>query len=512
MKSESTDKAAIQLLHSGMQLTTAVALSPKADLTYKLVEKRRFHGDNAAQSLFNGSLLRDCEFESVDFSRCDFEGVNFQNCRFSQTNFDNVDIRSSWFTKCRFEGCSFDDAYIEDCAFRSCEIRDSTFERALLNASTLLNCILLANSFRKGSFTLDIFRDCQFEECTLGDCTFLNHLMISCVFRKIKINAESIGTCFGVTEKDLRGFDLIHLGKNVYSAGELPDIVEALEQEYLTRKWLFALAIVHLNFGRRPILTAIKEILETLLMPLVLNAPIRRDDCIFFRTIVRELSDQERLPVLSCVEIIEKINDVISSHSLEENTFQTLKAIVADTRELLQEMLNQFEEKSLLSRRVLENDVPCTARFTFEAEPTGDLTELLNLAGKSSGLEISGLTVLKRIEHGSFVGVVTTTIFTVAAFQIVLFLVNGCVFQISELRARVQTLFAPTVPKQFKRRALSPPQEMPKWMAGPMQALVASFLKGALPTDIDKKGLGPSNLRAIEIDTQDTDGTPSMTS
>jgi hypothetical protein len=329
--------------------------------------------------------------------------------------------------------------------------------------------------------------------------------MIGCEFREIKINAESIGTCFGITERDLGGFDLIYLGENVYHAGEFPDIIEALEKEYLRRKWLFALAVARLNFGRQSVLMGIKAVLAALLAPVVQNAPIRRDNSVFFKMIMRELSDQERLPVLSCVEIIDKINEVVVSNSPEQNIFHTLRAIAADTKELLQAMLNRFEEKGLFSMRTLENDIPCTARLTFDARPNANVAELMNSAGTHSGLKITRDTVLKHIEGGSFVAVVATTVFTVGAFQMVLFLVNGCVFQITEIRARVETLFAPAVPKRLKQRALGPPQEMPKWMAGPMQTLVASFFKGWLPMDIGNKGFGPSNLRTIEIDTQEAD-------
>jgi uncharacterized protein YjbI with pentapeptide repeats len=499
MSAQPSDNTLAGPLRSAVDRERALNLAPKSDLTFKLIEGGSFRGIAAPQSMFDGSLLRDCEFEDVDLSRCDFEGVNFQNCVFAKTSFENSNIRSSWLTNCQFQQCDFADAYIEDCTFSSCEIRNNSFERAILNASTLLRCVLTGNSFRKGSFTLDTFRNCSLMNSTLGDCTFLNHLMLECELHEIKINAESIGTCFGITERDLRGFDLIYLGRDVYKAGEFPNIVEALEQEYVKRRWFLPLALFRLNFARQPVLEALRNARDALLLPLTHDGPVRRDDAAFFRMILRELAQQERLPVLSCVEIVDKISDTTTERKVQQNSLEHLRGVAADCKDLLQVMLARFEQESLHELRILHEDVSCTARITFDFEPSVDVAELMNLSATHSGLAIAHSTSIESTKTGSFIATIATTVFTVAAFQMVLFLVNGCVFQITELRARVETLLSPALPKRMKQRALAQPREMPKWMATPLQTLVMSFLKGGLPLDLVGKGYSRKNVRSIEI-------------
>ena len=77
MSDEPPIKDQRQVIHSRAEAETALVLSPHSDFTYKLLENQRFQKRDSRQSLFNGAMVRNCEFLEIDFSRCDFEGVGW---------------------------------------------------------------------------------------------------------------------------------------------------------------------------------------------------------------------------------------------------------------------------------------------------------------------------------------------------------------------------------------------------------------------------------------------------
>jgi hypothetical protein len=244
------------------------------------------------------------------------EGATFQGCVFRKVKFHNANIRSSWITRCEFHECDFSEAYLADCTFTACCLFDCSFAQALINESFFVESTLAGNVFQKGSFSLDVFRKCLIERSTFGDCTFLNHIFVGCRFREIKINAESVGTCFGITLQDLETFDFIHLGEDVYKAGSLEDILSALEAEFQTRHWFVALALLRLNFGRLALVVALREVLTAILIPAQHGLPLRRDDAMFLRLVMRELADQRRLPGFSCFDVVEKVDGCLKDETL----------------------------------------------------------------------------------------------------------------------------------------------------------------------------------------------------
>lgn len=487
-----------QIVQSRAEVADMLALSPRSDFTYKLLENRRFQQSDSRQSLFNGALVRGCEFIEVDLSRCDFEGANFQNCIFKKVKFSNADIRSSWMTRCHFEHCYFDEAYISDCEFNSCDIASSSFQQALLTESSFNGCSLKDNNFQGGTFTLDEFRNSFLENSTLGDCTFVNHLFIGCRFKGIKINADTFGTYFGVKKTDLSNFDLIFLGSNVCAAGEIEDIVDALEQEYSRRGWAYQLAMLHLNFRVHSKISSLEEVISALLMPLSKGLPIKKDDGTFLRNVMRELAMQKALPGYSCFKIIEKIESILDAGSLPALSRDSLRAIALDARDLLQEMLIEFEQRCW-NISLVETDIPVTSKFTFDFEPEIKVTEVLNRISALSELSISKRPFLIEERRGSFIECVATTIFAVAALQMLLFLLNGCIFQITEARARFEILFSSKLAPPFKRRALGPARELPKWMMTAMQAMITAVSKGAISTELPNKGFNKDNIKKIQV-------------
>jgi hypothetical protein len=115
------------------------------------------------------------------------------------------------------------------------------------------------------------------------------------------------------------------------------------------------------------------------------------------------------------------------------------------------------------------------ARITFDEKPKIAFCELLNaLASRSN---IATETRQLRSEYGSYAETIFTTLFTLMALQAFLFLINGCVIQLTELKHRAKVLARRNAPKSYSELALSPVQRTSPAMLSVMTGLT-TYVKG----------------------------------
>ena len=118
-------------------------------------------------------------FAPDDFRACLIVGSRFKNCSFKGSLWHQIDVKQTVF---------------EECDFREASIRESHFSQ-----SHLAHC-----RFRKSlSITLNEFTTCAFGDVNLGDCTALFLIFNACQFDRCRINAETIGFTFGLSEANL---------------------------------------------------------------------------------------------------------------------------------------------------------------------------------------------------------------------------------------------------------------------------------------------------------------------
>jgi hypothetical protein len=193
---------------------------------------------------------------------------------------------------------------------------------------------------------------------------------------------------------------------------------------------------------------------------------------------------------------------MLEGRNLSQSTREVLLTLGLEAKSLLQELLIEYSEQSKYALRARESDFPVVAHFTFDAKPTVDLITLLGWASSHSGTNGENAPVTIGVKEGSYVEIVATALFTVAAFQMLLFLLNGCIFQIVEIRARLEVLSSPKLAKPLKQRALSPPRDVPVWLMDPMKHLIGAMVKGIIPLDLPQKGFDFQNIKGIQLDAQ----------
>ena len=186
----------------------------RQDFTYKQLAGLRLTNANFRQSLFIGAVLQDCCFVGVNFDRCDFAGAKivnckFERCRFIPDEFRSCVIRNSQFTNCTFKGSQWIRIELAASRFEGCDFRESSIRECRISL-----CQLDGWKLKRSSVTLSHFSGCDFRNVDLGDCTAQFLFFDECHFSECRINAESIGYTYGLSQANVDALKLIYLGRN----------------------------------------------------------------------------------------------------------------------------------------------------------------------------------------------------------------------------------------------------------------------------------------------------------
>lgn len=490
----------LEQFHGGRLPAVSVdAFQPHSDLTFKVVDNLTLDNANAHQSLLNGSLFRNCKFRGVRFSRCDLEQVQVQNCSFTDTSFENVELTSAQIARSQFGGCNFDSALISDCVWSHCTFENCSFQQAVIHTSQFEQCALVRNNLRGASFQLDIFRKCAFDGMKLGDCTFLNHIMAECSYKDVRINAESIGSLFGISEQDLLSCKLVYLGHEVVDVAGAGGLLDSLENDYVRRRWVFMREVLRLNFGRIPRVIALDACLEALLWPSSLGVPLKVSDITFLEMIVLELFQRRKLPAMTTLIFPERIRNLPQQNATEiaENTGRLrLQQLANRLQGLLLELLEQLTKDT---ESLIGKDFPVKVTLVFAKKPEIDVAKFIRTVSDVMGLRLRGTTRKLREQSGSFLLCLQTTLVSLAAFQTALWLLNGCVAQVIELKARVRIATRKHPPKIIQKRVLLADQSIPKWMAVAVQGIFAKLTANPAHLKQLATDFCSNNVEQIEI-------------
>lgn len=493
---------------AGTSGLSTLEFRPRSDLTYRSFEALNLTGQSLEQSLLTGSLLRSCRFDKVDFRRCDLDGMRIERTAFSGCDFSNVDVRSSALIDCTFTDCNFEEALVTDCSFDRTTLSDVSFAHAAVSDCSFSECDLNACHIARSSFVQNRFVGSRVERMALADCTFSYNVMKACNFREVKINAESLGLVYGLSLDNVVGMGLIHLGadENLDVTG---DIIPSLVDTYRLRRWHLGVAVLRLNFALTSNVYALDQYLDTVRETGRAGGIIKRDELRFLGTILSDLERNERMPLVSWIaatELVAELVESTGSSTLEsEHAGDSLRALASRLYSIGAEALDRFEQQRLpLASADQDHTVRLTLRF--DERPAIPVWEMLNMASGMSGLDVAHESGLLDQRSGSYVEVVRTTLLSAAALQMFLFLLNGCVVQLTELRARASALARKKLPQPYALLATQPRQQLPPFLSAAIHSLAGKMGLIKWLVDPKLKGYTPTNLLDGKLE-RDADST-----
>lgn len=351
--------------------------------------------------------------------------------------------------------CTLESSTLSHCDFRNSTLRAGKITRASFLTSKLHNC-LVANS-------------------NLGDCTINYVILKSCELVDINISAEYLGGIFGITQKQLYQFDMSYMGEQ-QPIPEDGDLVKAIYAQYWQRKWYLGQLVLNLNFNLVSTLAAFDLYLSQSYKRFTELGFIKGEELEFVGNILEELASFERLPLLTAFNVLDwcstleaaiKERDGESPKSSSDPFRAFVSRLVLISNRLMDRLDQAIPEIALD-----EGDRTLCVEVRFDQKPLVSLPDLLNSTHQPSALAPTQPSRLIQAREGSYIEIVLTTLFSIVALQVFLYLINGCVIELTELKQRVKMLARKRAPLSYVQQALSNTQH-----ASP---LVLSVLPGLL--------------------------------
>lgn len=337
---------------------------------------------------------------------------------------------------------------------------------------------------------------------SLGDCTFMYVVLRNTRFERIAINAESLGAILGVTRNQLLDSRLVYLGQE-QPIPAADDLVKLVSEQYRLRKWYWGELVLALNYDLQSTIGAFDSYLKKAHVQFLQLSFVRGDELAFVGDILDELAFLNRLSLLTTVAIkqwCESLELALrpSTPQGTSGSVDSLRSLATKAAFLTAQLLDRVEH-DLSPALASACDESIYLRATFEARPNVRLTDLLNSLTTQTTLEIAHASAFMHEETGSYIEVVYTTIFSVVALQVLLYLINGCIIQITELKQRIKVLARTDAPKKYADMALGPAQTTSPLMLSLLQG-IAKHAKG-LPWigSADLAGMSSRNLKVLEI-------------
>lgn len=475
--------------------------SQRTDLTYRRISGLSVSGADVYQSLFTGALIRDCVFTKVLFNRSDLDGMRAENSTFVECDFTSCDIRSSIFTRCRFQSCVFDSTFIDDCEFQVCELTDCSFNGASLTACRFQESSLSACVISRATFLHNKLYGSAVSDMVLADCTLLYVILRDCSLTRVSISAESVGAIFGLTREQLSQAEILHLGEKETPPPDA-DIIMLLSEEYWRRKWFIGHLVLAVNFELTSAVNAFNSYLSVAYRRFSELGFVKGDELEFLGDLLQELALLDRLPLLTALNVLEwctALENVIrqNNRDLPESSADSLRVLASRVTLLTNRLLDKLDREL----QALEaGDVGGTlcVRATFREKPALSLPEVLNSVGAASTLDVGQNSYLVRSEGGSYVEIVFTTLGAVIALQVFLYLLNGCVIQLTELKHRFKVLARKNAPKTYTDIAISPTQQASPLILTVLNAVVGHVKGLPLLKDPSLSGYITTNIKSLE--------------
>ncbi len=484
---------------------------PRSDLTYRSYTEQRVIELDLSRSLLIGTSFHKCNFSRLKFDNCDIEGARFVECNFDRCTFTDADIRSCTFVQCDFDRCRFDQALLLDLAVQSTNFLATSFERASVHDSTFGQGALRDCSIKHASVLHNSFDRMEFEDIRIADCTFLYASMLNCHFNRVQLNAEAVGTIFGMSAENLASIELIYLGEIQLSPIE--DTVAALQSSYRDRKWTFLSTMLAVNYGPEHRLIALNHALDALCTVARSGIGVKRDEFRFLARVAEQLSSRGGLPIGFLVHAAEE-----TGRLLDELDFANVLATIQELHNrlylLLQENLDLYRASvtRLLATEDIADQVLVT--MTYRERPAVDSTELLRLAGALMTVGEVPRAKLVSARVGSWVEVIQTTALGAIALYAMLATTNGILKEMIRTRALASALVHPipkrTVQTLVRSTVLRNTEPLPSRMVRSALSTLSDFTKRSEARDSIHQvaAIELEKLDSVSVELADLVGTP----
>jgi hypothetical protein len=280
------------------------------------------------------------------------------------------------------------------------------------------------------------------------------------------------------------------------------DVVELLSEEYARRQWYIGLLGLDLNFMRTSTVGAFENYFSNSFTRFAEMGFVKGDEIRFVGDVLEELASLDKLPLLTAINVLKwcsllkaEIKTKTGGSDIIDKALKTLSNRVGIICGALIEKI----ETAVPEIQLIENETPVQLKITFREKPEIPFEDFLNSIGSASRLDIQEKSYLISAKSGSYIEIVYTTLFTVFALKIFLFLLNGCIIQITEMKERIHILRRKQAPKSYADLALVPSQQISPTTQLVLQGLLQYAKTLGWLKDPSLLGFETSNIQSMEL-------------
>ncbi|HSR67600.1 MAG TPA: pentapeptide repeat-containing protein [Acidobacteriota bacterium] len=474
---------------------------PDEEVLAKLRDAR--HHDFELLSLASSELadirVSNKTFKQVEFEYSYIDNVVFTGCKFENCNLSMIDLRNSTFAECVLTGCAIDESLIDKCSFEHTSVNECSFKVTSLTECSFSNSTIWNAFLQLSTFLHNDFERSRWVQIDWSDCTFLYTVLRDSEVERVTVSNTSFRSIFGLS--------LAHLGQIKVLTENGKTAEEIVTGELATRKDLTPIdsLVLGMNFWDESRLGAISKFLVRMSRERE-RRRYRQDDWRFFLKILFHLAQSERLPVLAGIQVGDWVMHEVEKIAEDSAAMLSRKLLLTEisgtVMHLLIELFQNFESRCIPISEFSE-DERCTATLRFARPPNIELTKFLNEIAEASGLEVAGETRLLSRASGSYLEVIETSITTLFGLQIVLFLLDGVILQISQIISRLSHLRRGAMPVKIETSSPLGRLFLPEHLREPVRKLTSFCNHLPWAHKSDKVGFSGENLKEIVANMED---------
>lgn len=384
-------------------------------------------------------------FVNCDFARSSLVNLRISECTFENCKFYNADILMCKFSKCSFINCDFSLADTSNNNFYKCSLNSTKFIASRV-ANNSFNDTQFFNVDLNGSSTkFNSFQDCVWNKSIFGNCTIDYNITHNCKFINSYLNIETLGSVWGIEEKNLENITFVFLGQIIKEMTD--DIYSNIRENFLKEGTHLEAFVFDVSFLHKNIISCTEVLIQQLKNKYNQDDYLTPEELQFLYDILATLHKKEMLPLLIINDLLFFAQETLLNKNFDESYKDVLILFCNNLYLLYSSMMNELSTYSLPSD---DDNHTFVVKMVFYQKPNRDIADTINdtykfIYGKSP------VILAKRIkEHqGSYIVYVLMTLGGFAAFNIATYLLTGGIKKLVKLRAAFSVLFSKKLPRKY---------------------------------------------------------------
>lgn len=453
--------------------------------------------DFTRSNIFNVTLTQSVLSNCI-FDRSSIVSLKVNNCIFKNCRFINIDLKTCKFVNCNFVDCNFSLANILENIFENCLFEKINFTGASLRENDFNKADMINLDLNGSGTTLNCFCITHIKDSIFGDCTIEFNIMKDCIIENSKINIETLGSVYGINKNSLRNVSFLLLGETVEETFE--DICKKMRDDIINEQRIIELFVYDVCIGELNVIDATDQLINDLQYIINNNRYLTGEESTFLFNVFKELYNTRKLPFIALYRLCQNLRKMIDYLKIDNKHYEIFLLLSNHLVLIQNAMLADLLNDELFNIHK-SNDSVVTTQIIFNKKPDINIVEAFDqIYEYINGEKPKTIPTLISEEQGSYIVVLQIILQSVLALKLFLFLVNGCVKDLTKIRTNFEVLISKkNLPKKYILEVTK--HEENNHLKEIVQIISGLTNKSIPPNILElvKKGINADNIKEILI-------------